>query len=67
MKAELQNKQPRPHWEDYDLILLDMDGTVLDLAFDNYFWRELVPGIYAREQDITEDDARQHIYDLYAI
>ena len=30
-------------WKQYDTILLDMDGTLLDLAFDNYFWRELLP------------------------
>jgi HAD superfamily hydrolase (TIGR01509 family) len=53
-------------WTNYDTILLDMDGTILDLAFDNYFWRELVPGVYAEQQDITEDAARDVIYDLYA-
>jgi len=52
--------------ERYDTILLDMDGTLLDLAFDNYFWRELVPTVYAGERDITPDQAREHIYDLYA-
>ena len=50
----------------YDTILLDMDGTLLDLAFDNYFWRELVPRVYARQRDITHDQARDHIYDLYS-
>lgn len=50
----------------YDTILLDMDGTLLDLAFDNYFWRELVPRVYARQQDISHDQARDHIYELYA-
>ena len=30
-------------WQDVDTVLLDMDGTLLDLAFDNYFWLELVP------------------------
>ncbi len=41
-------------WQDVDTVLLDMDGTLLDLAFDNYFWQKLVPeyatgsdGIYA--------------------
>ena len=52
--------------ERYDTILLDMDGTLLDLAFDNYFWRELVPRVYARQRDITHDQARDHIYELYA-
>ena len=30
-------------WEDIDTILLDMDGTLLDLYFDNYFWSEHLP------------------------
>lgn len=66
MDAEFQNRPRTPHWEEYDTILLDMDGTVLDLAFDNFFWRELVPGVYAEQQNISEDDARNAIYDLYA-
>jgi len=52
--------------ERYDTILLDMDGTLLDLAFDNYFWRELVPRVYARQRDISHQQARDHIYELYA-
>lgn len=50
----------------YETILLDMDGTLLDLAFDNYFWRELVPRCYARAQDVSAAEARERIYDLYA-
>ena len=30
-------------WQEVDTVLLDMDGTRLDLAFDNYFWQTLVP------------------------
>ncbi len=29
--------------QEVDTVLLDMDGTLLDLAFDNYFWQTLVP------------------------
>ena len=25
-------------WSQLDTILLDMDGTLLDLEFDNHFW-----------------------------
>jgi putative hydrolase of the HAD superfamily len=37
-------------WRIYETILLDMDGTILDLAYDNYFWLELVPRVLARER-----------------
>ncbi|MGD8938682.1 MAG: haloacid dehalogenase, partial [Gammaproteobacteria bacterium] len=30
-------------WTQIDTVLLDMDGTLLDLHFDNHFWREHVP------------------------
>ena len=26
------------NWDSIDTVLLDMDGTLLDLHFDNYFW-----------------------------
>ncbi len=34
-------------WQLVDTVLLDMDGTLLDLNFDRVFWRELVPKRYA--------------------
>ncbi|MBS95253.1 MAG: haloacid dehalogenase [Chromatiales bacterium] len=43
-----------------------MDGTLLDLAFDNYFWRELIPRVIARRRNITEGRAREHVFELYA-
>ncbi len=30
-------------WQEVDIVPLDMDGTLLDLSFVNYFWQELVP------------------------
>jgi putative hydrolase of the HAD superfamily len=32
-----------PDWSRIDVVCLDMDGTVLDLRFDNLFWLELLP------------------------
>lgn len=49
------------NWQTADWVLLDMDGTVLDLAFDNYFWRELVPERYARKHGLTLDAARAEL------
>jgi putative hydrolase of the HAD superfamily len=39
-------------WSLIHTVLLDMDGTLLDLRFDNYFWRELVPARYAERHDL---------------
>ena len=41
------------HWPSVEHVLLDMDGTVLDLAFDNYFWGEVVPARYAERKGIN--------------
>jgi putative hydrolase of the HAD superfamily len=30
-------------WNTINTVLLDMDGTLLDLHFDNHFWLSLVP------------------------
>lgn len=43
--------------EGCDTLLLDMDGTLLDLAYDNYFWQELLPAAYARAHGIAHDEA----------
>lgn len=48
-------------WDAVDHVLLDMDGTILDLAFDNYFWRELVPERYAGQQGLTVEQARAEL------
>lgn len=34
-------------WNTIDTVLLDMDGTLLDLHFDNYFWQTHLPQRYA--------------------
>ena len=45
--------------------MLDMDGTVLDLAYDNYVWKELVPERYAEVKGMSLDDARTRLYSKY--
>lgn len=49
------------HWPSVDDVMLDMDGTVLDLAFDNYFWGEVVPARYAERKQITFDAAHAEL------
>ena len=45
-----------------DTLMLDMDGTLLDLAYDNYMWLEHIPAEYARRNEMTEDEARERLY-----
>jgi HAD superfamily hydrolase (TIGR01509 family) len=47
-----------PPWEAIDTVLLDMDGTLLDLRFDNYFWAEFLPERYAERHGLTPEQAR---------
>jgi len=51
----------KPPWDLIDTVLLDLDGTLLDLAFDNYFWREVVPTAYAASNAISLDAARARL------
>jgi len=48
-------------WERIDTVLVDMDGTLLDLAFDNFFWLEVVPQRYASLQGLHIDAARRQL------
>src|ERR1700690_2423335 len=44
-------------WSSIDTVMLDMDGTLLDQRFDNWFWRELIPERYARGRGISQPEA----------
>jgi HAD superfamily hydrolase (TIGR01509 family) len=48
----------KPDWGHIDTVLLDLDGTLLDLAYDNHFWLEIVPAAYAASQSTTLEAAR---------
>ncbi len=47
------------NWNLCDTVLLDMDGTLLDLNFDNHFWHEFVPLKYAEKNNLSLSKARQ--------
>lgn len=52
-------------WEELDTVLLDMDGTLLDLHFDTQFWLEHMPRRYAEHRGMELDHARQELYARY--
>lgn len=47
--------------DDIDTVLLDLDGTLLDLAFDNYLWLERVPVLYGAPRGLDRDAAMRSI------
>jgi len=45
-----------------DTLMLDMDGTLLDLAYDNYMWLEHIPFEFAQKYNLSEEAARERLY-----
>ena len=54
-----------PNWSNIDTVLLDMDGTLLDLHFDNHFWLEVIPHQLAKQQQIPLQQAREQMAARY--
>ncbi|WP_372598636.1 GMP/IMP nucleotidase [Amphritea sp.] len=50
-------------WTNIDTVLLDMDGTLLDLHFDTYFWLEHLPVRYAELHSIDHDEAQKWLHE----
>ena len=56
-----QTGKTPPQWDLIDVVLLDMDGTLLDKHFDDHFWEEYVPRQYARAHGISDDEASEKL------
>ena len=56
---------PTLPWRDIDTVLLDMDGTLLDLHYDNHFWMEHLPQRYAELHGISRAMAELEIQPLF--
>ncbi len=52
---------------DIQFVLLDMDGTLLDKYFDDYFWGHLVPERYAEKHHMTFDKAKEELMKKYRV
>lgn len=52
-------------WNDIATVLLDMDGTLLDLHYDNHFWQVHVPAKFAEKHGLPEAEARQECFRRY--
>ena len=52
-------------WNSIETFFLDMDGTLLDLAYDNYFWHEHIPALYSKKNGITMQEGTHIFEELY--
>lgn len=49
-------------WDAVDTVLLDMDGTLLDLCYDNALWSTLLPARFGAARGLSLADAKQHLF-----
>ena len=56
---------PSLPWRDIDTVLLDMDGTLLDLHYDNHFWMEHLPQRYAELHGVSRAMAELEMAPLF--
>lgn len=48
-------------WHAIGPVMLDMDGTLLDLHFDTHFWQEHLPRRFAQRHATPEHEARRYV------
>lgn len=48
-------------WSRVETVFLDMDGTLLDLHFDNHFWLDHLPRRYGEHYNLSPQAARDRI------
>ncbi len=56
----------KPDWTAIDTVLLDLDGTLLDQAYDNHIWGDLIPQRFAVARGIDLRAAHAEITEMFA-
>ena len=57
---------PLVDWPRVDTVLLDMDGTILDLHFDNQFWTQHLPQRYAEHHALDIDESNRRLAPVFS-
>ncbi|MGO1499815.1 MAG: GMP/IMP nucleotidase [Marinobacter sp.] len=52
------------NWTSLETVFLDMDGTLLDLHFDNHFWLEHLPRRYAEQYNLHPSEAKDKLISM---
>jgi len=54
------------NWSNINTVFLDLDGTLLDLHFDNHFWLQYVPECYAEHHDLSMEESHSRLHEKYS-
>jgi HAD superfamily hydrolase (TIGR01509 family) len=54
--------QPKIQWDTIETVLLDMDGTLLDLHFDSFFWKQHLPKKYSCVHQVDIDSISTYLH-----
>ncbi|MGI9536937.1 MAG: GMP/IMP nucleotidase [Desulfocapsaceae bacterium] len=60
-----REKTPPLQWQQITTVLLDMDGTLLDKYYDDYFWEQFLPLIYGKQKGLNEKEAQEELFQRY--
>lgn len=60
-----ENIPVRIDWDGIDTVMLDMDGTLLDRHFDDYFWEVYLPEHYSLLHNISVEAATKELLARY--
>lgn len=52
-------------WDNIDTVLLDMDGTLLDLHFDSHFWLDHLPSVLAEHRKVSLNEAKDSLQPIF--
>ena len=62
---KMKNVGQSINWNNVDTVLLDMDGTLLDRHFDDYFFEEALPHRYADKYGLDFIEAQKQLMAMY--
>lgn len=61
----IMTRKTKLSWNDIETVFLDLDGTLLDKYFDDFFWESHVPATYAQKNGLEVAEAKEKLLAVY--